>query len=354
MAPRVINVLALAVGGNVTQGILKALKRSQVPNRVVGADISALKIGLYTSERAYLSPWAGEARFVPWLIETCKKENIDIVLTGCEPILRVLSPLRATVEAATGAYCLVNAPEVMAIGEDKLETCRWLEAQGFNFPCYAAADNVEALAALIDACGFPLAAKPRIGGGAHGFLMLGNEHELAAVRGRGDYIVQELLGDTDNEYTVGVFCDRRGEKRATIAMRRTLHGGTTHQAVLGAYPEVRAEAERIAGALKPLGPFNVQLRVTSRGPVCFELNPRFSGTAPLRAYYGFNEAEAVLRHFVLDEETLALPVVTRGTALRYWNEAYVDQEAVQQLERDGCLNDPHAYPLHVEDYGIRG
>ena len=352
MPAQVINILALAVGGNVTQGILKALARSPVPHRVVGADISPLQMGLFTVDRGYVGPAASAPAFREWLVKTCKAEGIDIILTGCEPILRVLSPIRAQVERATGATCLVNPPRIMDICEDKLTTCRWLEAQGFGYPHTANASDHEAVAALLDTYGFPLLAKPRVGGGAVGIYVVNSLDDLDYVCRKPGYLVQEMVGDDESEYTAGIFCDRHGAGQGTIVMWRALLAGTTYRAELGEFPEVRREAERIVAALKPIGPCNVQLRMTARGPVCFEINPRFSGTTPLRAYYGFNEAEAVLRHFVLDEARVELPIVTRGAALRYWNEIYVDPGAVEELRATNRLNDPHAHQHRVEDYGM--
>jgi len=348
-----INILAIAVGGNVTQGILKALARASVPHRVVGADVSALQMGLFTVDRGYVGPMANAPDFVPWLKDVCKTEAIDVVLTGCEPVLRVLAPLRAELESATGAVCLVNSTEVMDICEDKLTTSRWLASQGFNVAKSADAAESEAVAALREACGYPLVAKPRIGGGAQGFLLLQSDDDLAFACRKPGYLIQEHIGDDDSEYTVGIFCDAAGEARGTIAMWRALLAGTTYRAVVGAFPEVRQEAERIVAALRPIGPCNVQLRMTDRGPVCFEINPRFSGTTPLRAHFGFNEAEAALRHFVLGEDVPELPDVTEGVALRYWNEAYVSPEATAELERTGRLAAPQDHPLEIETYGVR-
>ena len=50
-----LTVLVLGVGGNVSQGILKALAISNLKCRVVGACISPLAAGLYTVDRAYVS-----------------------------------------------------------------------------------------------------------------------------------------------------------------------------------------------------------------------------------------------------------------------------------------------------------
>jgi carbamoyl-phosphate synthase large subunit len=67
----------------------------------------------------------------------------------------------------------------------------------------------------------------------------------------------------------------------------------------------------------------VQLRLTARGPVTFEINPRFSGGVAMRAHFGFNEVEFAIRDLVLDEAVPA-PKVGSGTALRFWEETYVD------------------------------
>jgi carbamoyl-phosphate synthase large subunit len=170
---------------------------------------------------------------------------------------------------------------------------------------------------------------------------------LELVVGSEGLVVQEHL--EGEEYTVGCVCDEAGELRGSLAMRRELQAGTTYRAEVGDFPEVREYAERIARRLRPTGPLNVQLRLSEGRPVAFELNVRFSGTTPVRARLGFNEVEAVLRHFALGEP-LSLPRVTEGTVLRYWNEVYVDDAARRQLEESGRLDDPGTT---VEDWGMR-
>src|SRR4029077_837656 len=66
---------------------------------------------------------------------------------------------------------------------------------------------------------------------------------------------------------------------------------------------------------------NVQLRVTARGPVPFEINPRFSGGVSMRAHFGYNEVEMAVRDLVLDEP-VPQPVTRSGCARRFWGEMY--------------------------------
>ena len=347
-----LTILVLAVGGNVSQGILKALARSKRPGRVIGADISAMQMGLYTVDLALISPWAREPAFIPWLIDVCRRESVDIILSGAEPVLMELARHREHIAAESGATCLVSDFSIMEICDDKWQTCQWLAAGGFNGAPFAAADDPEAVNTLVRDAGFPLVAKPRRGGGARGHFHVEDRHDLAYVQRKPGYLLQAHIGAPEDEYTAGCFMDGNGALAPSCVMRRELLAGTTYRATLGDFPEVRAEAERIAAALKPRGPCNVQLRMTEGGPVCFEINPRFSGTTPIRAHFGYNEVDAAIGHFLLGEP-VRLPVVTHGVALRYWNELYVDPTVVRHLQAGGAVKDPAQFPTRIETYGHR-
>jgi carbamoyl-phosphate synthase large subunit len=348
-----LTVLVLGVGGNVSQGILKALALSNLNVRVIGACISPLSLGLFTTDRAFVSPAANAPEFPEWLLQVCEAEGVQAILSGVEPVVAVLSQHAAQIRERTGAICIVSDPTCLAISDDKLTTCRWLEQHGFNFPRYADGDDAEATRQLVETPGYPLIAKPRRGKGAHGIFILRDEHDLAYVQRRGGAVIQEYLGDDTTEYTVGCFCDRDGALRGTLVLHREILEGTTYRAQAGEFPVVRAEAERIARVLRPMGPCNIQMRITRGRAVCFEINGRFSGTTPVRARLGFNEVEASLRHFVLGEPAVDLPHITEGVMLRYWNEAYPDAAAIEALERLGRLDAPGEYGFVVEDFGVR-
>ena len=348
-----LNVLVLGVGGNVSQGILKALAMSRLPCRVVGACINHTAMGLYIVDRAYISPPAEDSTFYEWLLEICSSEQIHAVLSGVEPVLKILSEKKVELFHQTGAICIVSDPAQLALGTDKLLTCRWLEKRGFRFPRYAVSEDKEAAMKLVDECGYPLIAKYRFGRGSQGIIDVFNEGVLKNVCRMDDYVIQEHVGEIDSEYTAGCFCDREGKVRGVIVMRRELMHGTTSWAEVGEFPEIREETLRIANKLKPRGPCNIQLRISPKGPVCFEINVRFSGTTPIRARLGFNEVEAALRHYVLREPIQNFPVIREGAIVRYWNELYVSPEAVSSLHKKGRLDKPGEYDYLIEDFGMK-
>lgn len=350
MTTKQLNVLVLGVGGNVSQGILKALNLSALPCRVVAACTSPESFGLFTSSRSYVSPAANASEFLPWLLDVCRREEIHAVLSGVEPVLDALLQHSQEISTSTGAICLTNAPRAVELGRDKLRSCEWLRDHGFNYPAFASSDDTDGLQALVKTAGLPLLAKPRAGKGSSGIFLIRDPESLRRVRELSGYVIQEYLGDDSSEFTVSCFTDRDDKVRGVIVLHRRLLQGTTLVATAGHFPDVRREAERIAAAFRPRGPLNIQMRVHRGKPVCFEMNVRFSGTTPMRARLGFNDVESALRHYVLGEPAADLPLITKGHVLRYWNELYVDPEALEILARDGRLH-PQDYPVRIEDYG---
>jgi carbamoyl-phosphate synthase large subunit len=347
-----LNVLVLGVGGNVSQGILKALAISKLSCRVIGACINSLSFGLYTVDKAYISPPANDPAFTDWVIRLCRAEQVHAILSGVEPVLTVLADEGEKIHTETKALCIVSSAKCLAVGNDKLLTSQWLKDNGFAYPKTADSADSEGVEALLRACGYPLIAKPRRGKGAHGVFQVNSDEELQSATARKAYILQEYLGDPHQEYTVGCFSDRESRVRGALVMRRDLFDGTTYRAEAGYFPEVREEAIRIAETLRPMGPCNIQMRLHGGRAVCFEINVRFSGTTPIRARMGFNDVEATLRHYALGEPAVDLPVITKGAALRYWNEVYVSEEAKTRLDEFGKLDQPKSFKPIIEDYGM--
>jgi carbamoyl-phosphate synthase large subunit len=350
---RTLTVLVLACGGNVGHGILKSLAQSDLKLRVIGADVYVEKCGLYTVDRGYVSPWVDDPGFLDWLIELCREEKVNAIFGSAEPILKLLAKEQERIRKETDAICIVTTAEIFEIGDDKLETSRWLEKHGYPAPAFADSADPDAMAALGKKCGFPLVVKPRTGGGSRGQLRIDRDIELHVLSGRPGYVVQQSVGDEDAEFTVGTFSDREGKLRGTIVMRRAIQHGTTVWVEVGEFPEVRQAAENIVRALRPTGPCNLQFRMHNGVPHCFEFQVRFSGTTPLRTRMGFKEVDAALRHFVLGEPAQDLPRIVEGCVARYWNEMYLDPRAVAALRTAGKLDNPRAYQPYAEDYGVR-
>ena len=329
-----IRVLILGMSGNVSQGILKAIRNSGLDCYIVGACVFSDTEGLYLCDKAYTSPFAISKEFIPWLVDLCVSERIKIVFSGVEEIIDALSPVREQLLHETGAIFRASSPNKLEIGRDKFLTCRWLESHGFPSPACRLSGEAEK---LLEQYKYPLIAKPRRGKGSKGVFMVENEADLKRAMEAPDYVVQEYIGDAEDEYTVGCYQSLDGFIPAPIIMRRTLKDGTSWKAEVIEDSAIQKLSEQICAAFQPDGPLNVQLRLNKNGvPVPFELNVRFSGTTPIRAQFGFCDVKAMLMESVLHQSIEGSFSIQHGKAFRYINELYVITGA---SERGGVFID---------------
>lgn len=323
-----LNVLVTGAGGPLGQSIMKAARHASLACRLVATDRHPLSVGFHWADAHYLLPSAEEPDYLSRLAAVCREERINAVLIGSEGEMQVLAGAKEAFERETGAQIIVSAPEVLRVSTDKWQTVRFLGAHGLDFPPSALPDDLEQLEALLADRGFPLIVKPRHSSGSKGLFKVHNRQELAcALQMVHRPVVQEYLQPDDQEYTTAVFVDDLGRPQGSIVMRRELAAGLTYRAWVEDNPTVAEAAQAVAGALRPMGPCNVQLRLTGRGPVPFEINARFSSTTSMRACFGYNEVEMALRCFVLGER-VAPPRPQRGVALRFWEELYLHELAV--------------------------
>jgi carbamoyl-phosphate synthase large subunit len=318
--------LVTGVGDTVGQALVKTARQSSLPCRVIGTDRDANSVGLGWVDAGFVLPHCAAAEdYLEDLSRLCARERVQLILPGSEKELELLSGHAEQLRAATGGIVVASPASVLRIAMDKWETCRFLESAGLNFPRYARADDAQELARLIEEVGFPLLAKPVRGTGARGLVQITSRADLARVAAiEIPMVVQELLQPAEEEYSIEVYTLKCGRQAGALCYRRDqLIAGDTYKARVFSHPAAEAEARAVAAALRPSGPCNVQLRVTERGPVTFEINPRFSGGVSMRAHFGFNEVEMAIRDLLRDE-TVPAPRITSGLALRYWEEAYMD------------------------------
>ena len=333
-----VTVAILGAGSLIGQGLIKALKLSNLPTRLVALDFFPHAVGLYWADAAHmlpdvLSPSVGEEDYVQRLIEILRSEGVQVLLIAVDFEVMRLARHRPRIEAATGCTVVVSSPRVAEIADDKWATAQFLVAHGLPAP--RSAIERSAIDALAREVGYPLIVKPRRGARSRGMSEVREPSQLTSALALAgpDPIAQEAVGTVATEYTCGaIILD--GACQGTIVMRRDLRDGNTFRAYLDEEPPAELEAlvARTAMALQPFGPVNIQLRVGPRGPAIFEMNARFSGTTAIRALVGFNEAEALVRWTAFGER---LPLIRQrsGVVLRYWQEQFVSWEQYRQSGR---------------------
>jgi carbamoyl-phosphate synthase large subunit len=327
-----VRVLITGMGHPLGHSIYKTAKQCSFEVDVVVADADARSVGLYLEDARVLLPLARDPTYIETLVEVLRGRDVQAMFVGTTAEMAVVSAHADYIEGETGARVLIEPPEVLAVANDKYETARMLAAAGLEHARSERGDELDACLRLGRDAGYPLFAKPRTGSASTGAGPIASEEELRAFCGphRESWVVQEHLGAA-REYTSGVYRTLAGETVDVISMWRDLQFGLSYKAEVRALPEIDAYAVEVAEALGATGPVNIQsMLVEGRGPVCFEINPRLSSTSPVRAMFGLNEVELLLRERVLGERPVAQPH-REGWAFRAWQEVYVPLEEVERL-----------------------
>jgi carbamoyl-phosphate synthase large subunit len=277
VSPRTI--LVTSANGDIADGMLRILSEAFPGARLVGADA-----GDEWPARAHVAelhrlPLASSPDYVSELRKLIAHAKADLVIPVHEQELRCLADRWADV---IDLPLLVNAAEVVTRFLDKLETARWLAAQGIPVPGTMPLDRASA-------DDLPVVVKPRFGSGSRSVTIVRSRAMLLAVQEQGaaNMVAQEYLADDDAEFTCAL--GRPNGHLVSLSMRRRLLGGLTSQIRIEQHAAIDAMLQKLAGALPDFVTLNVQLRLTEAGPRIFEINPRFSSTVMLRHRIGFRD-----------------------------------------------------------------
>ncbi len=334
------NILVTGAGALLGQGMLRMLQLCKFAKKVFTADPDPRSAGHWLGDVALVVPKANEAGYINAIKALVQQYEIDAILVGTDTELVKFAESKNQFLEKYNCKVIVSSPQVIAVSNDKFKTAEFLKSNGFPYPVSIMAHSVENLITLEKKLGFPLFAKPIDGARSLGLITIHNHEELMAIcHPESNLVVQEYLPADEGEYTSGcVVLD--GECVAIVTMRRDLRDGNTYRTYRDAdtskYDHIIKE---IAERLNPDGPVNFQFRIADGKPVIFEINGRFSGTTPLRYFYGLNEVEMILNHH-LHGIRMPVPDLRNGMVLRAWSDIFIENEYVDELREEKSLETP--------------
>jgi carbamoyl-phosphate synthase large subunit len=278
------NILVTGCGGDIGQSIGKILKESALVNELHGCDISDKNAGKFIYSNFFIGlPYKGK-NYLSNLENYIKENKIDIIIPVSEPELRYFSETNILKEIGK-AKMLTASSEALTIGFDKLATANFLKENNLPFPETKLVSTENYLPQ------FPVILKSRTGSGSAAVYKVSNLEDFNYIKLKNiDFIAQEFLDDNKGEYTCGVFRCKKGNIR-TLIFKRELTGGYSGYGEIINNNDITNLLRNLAVLINLEGSINVQLRLTEKGPVVFEINPRFSSTVLFRHMFGFKDLE---------------------------------------------------------------
>lgn len=273
-------ILVTGCGGDIGTSVGRILKESFLNYKIIGADITLDSAGKFIFDFIELLPRADSANYFSSLSKLISNHLIDLIIPISEAEIRLFFK---------NNYCdyFENIPVIMPnsktfeYSHDKFKTPLLLSQLKLPNP-WTLLVNEEPLT-------LPCVIKNR-GLNGKGGIELVNSDSIAYFRQtRPNDLWQEYLqGD---EYTCGLYGTCTGEFRSIIFKRKLFKGnsGFTVSGEVIENNDIHLLLNSLATGLELRGSCNIQLRLTPKGPMIFEINPRFSSTVMFRHKLGFKD-----------------------------------------------------------------
>lgn len=274
-------LLITGIGGDLGQSVAQIIRATRPSWRIVGVDMNERQAGLLYADAFEPVPRGSAADYVPRLTVVAARHSADYCVPTTDAELRALH--QAGKGSIAGTALVGVSPTALSIGLDKLTTNKFLSSIQIPVPW-----TVDVSAGNVP-LEYPCVFKPRTSSGSRNVVICRDrDHALALAAQEVDGVFQELLLPAEREMTCAVYRAKSG-RTFVLPMLRRLAGGLTVWIRVQYDKEVVDQCERIADAMKLIGPINIQLRLTDKGPRIFEINPRFSSTLYLRHLLGFRD-----------------------------------------------------------------
>ena len=269
------------------------------------------------ADKAFESPLIYDEEYIPFLLEICKNEKIDILISLFDIDLMILAKNKAEFEAL-GVKVIVSNEDVINICNDKFEMLKYLEKINLPVPetYLPVPETYLDLDKAIEYADFDKKTyilKPRWGMGSLSIFEAEDKKELEVLyekakrsiqksylrfesnadMNRAILIQEKIKGD---EFGLDIFNDLEGKNLSvTVKRKYAMRSGETDIAEVTENSELKAVGKKIAKSLSHIGNLDMDILLSDEKAYIIDMNARFGGGYPFTHNAGVNELEAIIR-----------------------------------------------------------
>ncbi|MBE7053776.1 MAG: ATP-grasp domain-containing protein [Ruminococcaceae bacterium] len=264
------------------------------------------------ADNAVLSPLIYDDGYIDFLLDYCKNNKIDVLISLFDIDLLVLSKNKQEFEKI-GTKVIVSDEKVIEICNDKWKTYLFLKEHGFNVPkTYKSLQNA-ILALDSGQLKYPIIIKPRFGCGSIGMSIAEDEMALLYYYRRNSRVIsrsylkyesssvdldeqilyQECLDG--QEYGVDIINDLNGNFQNSIIKKKiAMRAGETDIAHIAKNDIIFDETKKLAQKMKHIANMDCDVFLVDGKPYILEMNARFGGGYPFSHLAGCNLPLAIV------------------------------------------------------------
>lgn len=296
---------------------------------VHAANSSSLSTAFLYADKTVITPLIYDDNYIPFLLEYCKENAIDAVISLFDVDLMVLAKNKDLFTKQRIRVIVANE-DAIDICNDKWHTYRFCLDNNISAP----RTYLHLADALVDIeqgnLSFPLFVKPRWGMGSLSVFCAENTEELKVFYEKSkreiqnSYLKYESQANIEEavliqeslkgqEYGIDVINDLEGNYKNTIIRHKfAMRSGETDAAVIVENDNIKAVGEVISKKLRHPGNLDADIFLVDDKPYLLELNARFGGGYPFSHVAGVNMPLAIVKWLKGEAVPFELLTATAG------------------------------------------
>ena len=316
------NILVLSVGTR--NKIIQYFKKElQGKGKVIATDMSRLAPALYEADAFYIVPRMTEPGYIEKILEICRKEKIQGVLSLIDPELSLLAENKDRF-AEIGTCVIGSDYEVCERSLNKWEMYQWLEEH--HYRCAKSYVDKEEFFKDIEKgeAKYPVFVKPVCGSASIAISKVYDREtiELLFQHNEGLMIQEYLEGQ---EIGADCYIDMISGKLVSIFTKKKLvmRAGETDKAESFIDPKLNELLSSFAEEMGYRGQIDIDVFEKDENYYISEVNPRFGGGYPHAYECGVNHMKLIVNNLEGKENEKQEPGYDEGVYMMKYNEIHI-------------------------------
>ena len=290
-----MNILILSTGtrNKIVQYFKKTLCQK---GNVIATDMSELAPAVYEADKFYKVPRMTDEGYIDVILNICKKEKINGILTLIDPELSLLAKHKTDFEKL-GVTVIGSSYELCEMALDKMQMFNWLKKHGYN--CAKSYDDIEIFyndfnAKIID---FPVFVKPIRGSASIAISKVEDKDTLELLwKNNEGLLIQEYL--KGQEIGADCYIDMISHDLISVFTKKKLlmRAGETDKAVSFKDEKLFKLIEKFVSECGWLGQIDIDIFDVDGEYYISEVNPRFGGGYPHAYECGCDHIRLILNN----------------------------------------------------------
>ena len=317
-----MNFLILAAGTR--NKIVQYFKREfDSIGKVVATDASRLAPAIYEADKYYIVPQITDSEYFETIIEICKRDHIDGVLSLIDPELSLLAQ-NETIFESIGVKVIGSSYELCELSLDKMQMYRWLKTH--NYKCARSWRDKNEFFKAVDfgEITYPVFVKPYRGSASISISKVFDKQTIDLLfKHETDLMIQEFLDG--QEIGADVYIDLISGEVVSIFTKKKLkmRAGETDKAVSFKDPKLFELIERFVSEAGYRGQIDIDLFEIGGQYYISEVNPRFGGGYPHAYEAGCNHIKLILNNLMGKENQKQIGLYSEGIYMMKYNEVKI-------------------------------